>query len=133
VPAVLLSAMVVRPGEPGARRVSGAALTDGAIADAVRGLRGADLHLEGPDDATMAIAGGPCRFFVHATFDNATFAVPVRREDAHAGALAEVTVSGRRSALPARSVLDADTAVAVALRWATAMQLDDARVDWSTG
>jgi hypothetical protein len=131
---VLLTAMVLHAGEPGATRVCGTALTPAAVSDAIRALDGADLHLEGPADATMAIAGGPCRFFVHATYDNDTFSVPVDAEVAGAGGedLVVLTVSGRRSAFPAGSLLDAETAVAVALRWATEIALD-ASVDWRAG
>jgi hypothetical protein len=129
---VQLTAMVLRAGEPDATRVCGAALTSAAVSEAIRALDGADLHLEGPADATMAIAGGPCRFFVHATYDNDTFSVPVVAEGAGDDDLVVLTVSGRRSAFPAHSLLDAETAVAVALHWATAIALD-ASVDWRAG
>jgi hypothetical protein len=128
--ALPLTAMVLRAGGPNATRVSGASLTRAAVRDAVRGLVGGDLHLEGPADATMVVGGGPFAFFVHATFDNEAFAVPVL---ARAGAEPVVlTVAGRPAAFPAHSVLDAETTVAVALRWATAIELD-ASVDWRAG
>jgi hypothetical protein len=131
---VQLTAMVLRAGEPEATRMCGASLTRAAVCDAIRALDGADLHLEGPADATMVVGGGPCRFFVHATFDNDTFSVPVVRDargDEDAG-LVELVVAGRPTAFPAHSVLDAETTVAVALCWATAITLD-ASVEWRAG
>jgi hypothetical protein len=127
--ALPLTAMLLRAGGPDATRVCGASLTCDAVRDAVRGLAGGSLHLEGPGDATLVVGGGPTAFFVHATFDNESFAVPVL-----AGAGAEpvvLTVAGRPAAFPAHSVLDAETTVALALRWATTIALD-ASVEWRT-
>jgi hypothetical protein len=124
-----LTAMLLRAGGPDATRVSGASLTRAAVRDAVRGLAGGSLHLEGPADATLVVGGGPTAFFVHATFDNESFAVPVLAGVDAAPVV--LTVAGHPAAFPAHSVLDAETTVAIALRWATAIALD-ASLEWRT-
>jgi hypothetical protein len=110
-------------------RVEGGALTVEAVAAAVTALDGEErneVYLESAGEATLVVAGGPELCFIYATFDNATFLVP---ETGREGDPVELMAGGQVATFPTDSLVDKETAAAVATTWAQSGKLD-VRVDW---
>jgi hypothetical protein len=116
-------------GNVAAERVEGAALTLDGVAAAVRALDGDernDLSLESAGEATMVVAGGPELCFIYATFDSTTFLIP---ETGREGGPVELMAGGQLGIFPADTLVDKETAAAVAATWARSGALDT-RLGW---
>lgn len=110
-------------------RIEAEALSVGAVAAAVAALDGEernDVYLESAGEATLVVAGGPELCFIYATFDNTVFLVP---ETGCEGDPVELTAGGQLGIFPPDSLVDRETAAAVAATWARTGELDT-RVGW---
>jgi Immunity protein Imm1 len=110
-------------------RVEGDGLTVEAVVAAVTALDGRarnDVYLESAGEATLAAAGGPELCFIYATFDNMVFLVP---ETGREGDPVELMAGGQVGIFPADSLVDRETAAAVAATWARTGELDP-QIGW---
>ena len=100
------------------------------VESAIRKLRGDDLHIAGPDTASMTIGGADDRFFAQITLDGDYFHYllgPNRSND-----LVSITVGNQGIEMEQRKISNLESVLRAARVFAETGKVDDS-LDWELG